>query len=98
MTNATHRKYLNLYTFNRYRNEIFDNWLKSHYEIIECHDPWNYGVETFVNKSNGEREFSEAKIMMLYVKGKNPYFRDITEIDEFLDSNYNDVADYFAAK
>lgn len=96
MTNATHRKYLNLYTFNRNKNDLFDRWLNDKYKITIHTDAWNYGDETFINLATGEEEYSEAKIMQLYVKAKMPYFKDPSDWYSWLDSDYKTIEDYFA--
>lgn len=98
MSNATSLKYTNLYTINRYRNDFFEEWLKANFEIIEGKEVWNYGTETFISKTTGERIYSEAKIMQSYVKGKNPYFKDFSDMDAWLDSNYKTQVEFFAAR
>lgn len=95
MTNSTFRKYTNLYTINRYHNDIFDQWLKDRYDINESSAVWNYGQETFIDKKTGEILRSDAIIMQLYVKGKNPYFRDFVHIEEYLDSDLS-IQAFFA--
>lgn len=97
MTNTTSRKYLNLYTMNRYYNEVFDEWLKCHYIITKSNSAWNYGTESFINRESGEREYSEAKIMQRYVREKRPYFRNSDHFNQWLESNYSTQAEFFAA-
>lgn len=96
MTNATFRKYSNIYTFNRNKNDLFDRWLKENYEITIHTEVWNYGEETFINRATGEKEFSEAKIMQRYVKAKLPYLKDCSDWYSWLDSPYPTIAEYFA--
>lgn len=96
MTNTTLLKYTNLYTVNRYRNEFFDEWIKKNYVVKESHEPWSYGQETFTDRKTGERIFVEAHIMRIYVKGKNPYFKDFSHLYEWLDSNCKTQKEFFS--
>lgn len=95
MTNSTALKYTNLYTVNRNKNDIFDNWLKANYQIFTGKNAWDYGQETFVDLATNERIYSEAKIMQKYVKGKNPYFKDFSHFDEYLDTDLS-IEQFFA--
>ena len=95
MTNSTFWKYTNLYTVNRYHNDLFEEWLKAHYEVKEGYSVWNYGQEIFIDRNTGEEVRSDAVIMWRYVKGKNPYFRDFVHIEEYLDSDLS-IQAFFA--
>lgn len=97
MTNATSLKYHNLYTVNRLKNDLFDRWIEENYSVKVSHEMWSYGEETFIDRKTGERTVSDSKIMQKYVKGKNPYFRDFAQFDEWLDSDYATQEEFFRA-
>lgn len=97
MTNATLHKYDAIYAANRNKNELFDAWIKANYDVTIHTQAWNYGSETFICRETGERIYSEAKIMQMYVKAKLPYFRNSAHFDEWLDSDYTAQECFFAA-
>ena len=86
MTNKTYWKYVNIYSANRQKNELFDKWLGNNYIVYEGHEVWDYS-ETFEDILTGEKIYSEAIIMQKYIKEKNPYFRDFCHFDKWLDSD-----------
>ena len=81
MTNATHTKYLHIYTINRFFNSEFDSWIKDNFVVSCGNEPWNFGQETFVARLTGEHIYSEAVVAKMYCDQKRPYFRTPSEVD-----------------
>lgn len=96
MTNQTFHKYCNLFNANRGYNDLFNEWVKEHYNVHTSTDPWSYGRETFTDKTSGKHVL-DATIMQMYVKARRPYFKDFGEVDEWL---YSDIPqkEFFARR
>lgn len=97
MTNATYWKYVNIFTANRNKNYLFDEWLESHYKCQVGTEIWDWGQEDFYDLKTGEC-LSDARIMQIYVKAKMPYFKDLGHVNQWLDSSCETLEEFFCSK
>lgn len=81
MTNATSRKYYNIYMANKDNNPFFDKWIDDNFDVTVSYEPWNWGCPTFTEKKTGKRIYSEAIITQMYCRGKRPYYRTFADVD-----------------